>query len=378
MRLNRFILPLFLFLISGVVYAQEIKVVEILDTNLFLLQDGRKISLANLEIPSKNDTSQVMQALVRDILRYEKQMFLKKQLLMEESPARPLQNDVIPVHLFLKHLFEKLNLNKELLKKGYAKYVPIDSLYAEEYLWAVQKAQKRKRGVWAPAEYAMAKHVDFFAGINGAIGNFNTDDFNEHNELHILEAQLMVGNPKGMEHAELKVGKMRIREQGFGACEYGPARHFEVDAIYRYAIITTYINFQHIGFGVGLTFIDQTKRGFCEERFLTMFVPTFNLRLGLIDKFYVSADIFHSVFNYWTVKMVYRFNNPYSRVWIGYSGNSYRKSGYDTIAPSDYIGIGTQYYFKKFLFKASWQIVPYANDKTFTLGVNFLISKFGI
>jgi len=378
MRFKNLFFLLILFTAGSLFAQQQVKVIEIIDTNLFLLEDGRKISLANLEMPSKNDTSQVMQVLVKDILRFEKQMILKKRLLMEKSPAAPLPNDVIPVHLFLKHLFEKLNLNKELLKIGYARYAPIDSLYAQEYLWAVQKAQRQKRGIWNPVEYALSKQVDFFAGVNGGMGNFKTDDFNEHNEIHFLEAQLMAGNPRGLEHAEFKLGQMRIREKGFNACEYGPARYSEVDAIYRYAIITTYINHRYIGFGIGGIFIDQTKRGFCDERLLTMFGPTFNLRLGKLDKYFIAADIFNSIFNYWTVKMVYRFNRPYSRIWIGYLGNSYRKSYHDTVGPNDYIGLGAQYYFKRFLFKVSGQIVPYTNEKTFTLGLNFLFAGFSV
>ena len=354
--------------------SEKIKIVKILDTNLFLLEDGRQISLANLKMPSKNDTSKVQQSIAKRILIYEKQHFLNRDLEMERSPAANQQKQPIPVHLFQSFLFNKINFNKELLNKGYAFYQPIDSLYKEEYERAARQARAAHRAVWDPELFFVKKKVDFFLGINGLMGQVDADEFQEKDELNSLEAHIMIVNPAHFARGEAKIGKLRVREKGFAACEAGPARHYAVDALYNYYILNTQFNFTYVGFGVGFFALLNTKRGFCREAARGFAIPTANLRFGYLKKMFVAAEVMNNIYEVLKITINYRFNNPYSKIWIGYIDNGDKDYTEPSIKKGDFITVGGQYlFFKKFLFNFSGQIVPYSSNKFFKLGLAFKI-----
>ncbi|MHB2153293.1 thermonuclease family protein [Calditrichota bacterium GD2] len=375
------LLPLMMFIIlrsfcSPTVFAaQKIKIVKILDTNLFLLQDGRKISLANLQMPSKADTNQARQAIAQKILAYEHQHLLKYDLIMEPSPAADSTMQIIPVHLFQKLPLSKVNFNKELLKLGYAFYVPVDSLYHEEYEWAARKAQKLKRPLWAPERYLQRQKVAVFLGVSGVIGQFNSLEFPQKNDFRLWGIDVMIGNPYiGSFSGELKLGKIRIREKGFAACEAGPAAHYEVDALYDFIILNSQLNFTYFGFGVGFYYLAQTKRGFCDEVLGANAVPNLNVRLGYMEKFFISAELNNSVPELWQVGITYRFAAPFSSIWIGYLGINDFENFKGSSNQNHYIGIKGQYLFwNRLLMHVNGQIRPNSSDKFWGAGLSFKI-----
>lgn len=130
-------------------YGQETKIVKVLDANLFEIQGGKQIRLANLICPSLTDTDSVQQTLARRIVKYARARILKRSLRYE--PASLPSANVLAVYLFLKYPLQELFVNRRYLKEGFAVF---DSLPPGKYNKLLQKseqwAKKHHRGRWNP------------------------------------------------------------------------------------------------------------------------------------------------------------------------------------------------------------------------------------
>lgn len=76
------ILLLVLFLSCGL-YSQKLKVTKILETNLFELENGEKVRLYGLSIPSPNDTVKSSADLSPQVLEWEKKTLVNWRLIFE-------------------------------------------------------------------------------------------------------------------------------------------------------------------------------------------------------------------------------------------------------------------------------------------------------
>jgi len=149
MKANLIILILAIALNSSSSYAQDTKVIEILDTNLFLTKDSVKIKMANLDVPSQNDPDSSRQILAQRIMKYNHINLLNESVRIEKTTLKQdEQSQVKSIHLFKKFPLEDLNINKEFIEKGYGVYIPGDTLFMEEYLRAAEYAVKNKEGIW--------------------------------------------------------------------------------------------------------------------------------------------------------------------------------------------------------------------------------------
>ncbi|MHB2149175.1 thermonuclease family protein [Calditrichota bacterium LG25] len=363
------LLPILLWLhfFSNVGFCQKIKIVEVLDTNLFLLQDGRKISLANLQTPSQHDSSKTLKNIARDLLTYERKYLLNRTLWMESSPAVRSDTIPLPVHLFQKFLLNRINFNAHLLELGYARYAPVDSLYREQYLKAVLRAQKRQRGIWSKEHYEQLKVLDVVVGVAGGLGESFGKAYDKHNNLLTYEARVMLFHPSSRNKIELKVGEWSNREEGYGVCEYGPAVHFQATARTRYVIFNCDIHYEYFGFGVGYFFTSRLQKGFCGSEAPDFRMPNLSLRIGPQKKFYLSAELFNDIFNFVKIAGNYHFNGPYSVLWLGYSAGNV---GSDNDEAISLLGLGFQHLFKKrIIITAEGYFAPFTRNKFFRLGV---------
>lgn len=137
--------------------AKEIKIVKVIDTNLFFTSDSGLVALANLEIPSLHDSSIILRNFALDVIKYEEKAFLNKTLYAEfVSPSADSMDStaVQQIHLFRKLPLGKLSYNKLMLENGYGTFQENQlSSYAKEYQRAAEQARKLQRGIWDLRKY---------------------------------------------------------------------------------------------------------------------------------------------------------------------------------------------------------------------------------
>ena len=110
-----------LFILCTPAFAQKMKIIEILDSNLFKLENEQIIKLANVASPSINDPDSLLNYLARHIKLYAVKKFLNQDFIIEPSPKSKRDVKIISAHLIQKFPFQNKNINENYLKKGFGK-----------------------------------------------------------------------------------------------------------------------------------------------------------------------------------------------------------------------------------------------------------------
>lgn len=140
---------LFGFLILSAVHAQEIKVIEIIDANLFRTSDSSLISMVNLEVPSLHDRDSNRIELAKKAVKLAKLHLLKQKLRFEETYKKKcFEGPGKAGHLFRVYPLSDKSINEFYLEKGYAIYSPCDTLYMDMYRAANLKSINNRLGIW--------------------------------------------------------------------------------------------------------------------------------------------------------------------------------------------------------------------------------------
>jgi hypothetical protein len=167
MALRIFIL-IFSIFYTGLL-AQDVKITEILDANLFRTEDSLLIRMVNLNVPSITDEDSSRRALAHKIIEYADLHLHKRSARFIISPKKSCQeNSVQSGHLFRKYPLSYSNMNEKYLEAGYAVYLACDTLFMDDYRMASEKAIKKKAGVWSPvrvekkADYLNRLRVSFW------------------------------------------------------------------------------------------------------------------------------------------------------------------------------------------------------------------------
>ncbi len=365
-----FIFGLHTLLIASSPQLQKVKIVKIIDTNRFQLEDGRLISLANLQIPSVTDTNKFSKALTSDILQYERKYFLNRVFWILPSPEAPSDSTVLPVHLIQKFLFNQINYNQLFLEQGFAIYKPIDSLYQSIYLQAEKKARAADKGIWNLEEYFLKKQFWFFAGSEITAGYFYDDFWNEDNNYQIISLQFSIFNLYNWNTLRLKIGQLHNLEQGNAACEMPPVVNYKVHSIYRYLIFSFDSNFRYFGFTLGMFGLDEVKRGFCQEGIDRFILPMGGIRFGMLKWLYLSAEFFTRISPLTQLGIHYHINRqPFSRISVYVSSLAFNDNWADEDSHSS-LGIGIQHLFhKRYLLGIRGNITPYQKDKSLSIQI---------
>jgi len=125
---------------------ENVIITEIIDCNLFKLEDGRLITLANVNLPGrKSFSSYRKKVLVKKILKYEEDNLIGRRLYAEFADS--VQSDsVYAVHLFNRYPVNKCHFNLYFLEKGFGYYNPEpESQYTELYSETVTTDQEKKK-----------------------------------------------------------------------------------------------------------------------------------------------------------------------------------------------------------------------------------------
>ena len=145
---------IFLLFILNILHAQDIRVVEIIDANLFLTSDSVLISMVDLEVPSLMDEDSSRSILAEKAVKLARLQLLRSNLRFEETYKNSCTDDLVKKgHLFRKYDLSDASINKLYLEKGYAVYVPCDTLYMDEYRRASLRSMDKRLGIWKSTVY---------------------------------------------------------------------------------------------------------------------------------------------------------------------------------------------------------------------------------
>lgn len=137
---------LFLFC-SYFINAQDYKIIKIINTNLFELENNQQVTLYGLNIPSLDDTNRSMAELASKIYEWEKKVLLDRKFIFEFKDQD--KDNVAKVIIYRTSLFLKENVAKLFLSKGFATL----SLNREEpeyndLIIDARRALSAKVGIW--------------------------------------------------------------------------------------------------------------------------------------------------------------------------------------------------------------------------------------
>lgn len=153
--LKKIFIPVLFLLLVQLVNAQNIRIQEIIDANLFLTEDSMLVSMANLNVPSIHDADTVRKDLAKKIMDYARLHLRGYSCRFIPSAQKCRVNAGQSGHLFRKYPLSDLNMNAQYLEKGYAVYLPCDTLFMQEYSSSSQKAIENRLGLWEPLKSAV-------------------------------------------------------------------------------------------------------------------------------------------------------------------------------------------------------------------------------
>ncbi len=177
------------FTMQAMATEEKVKIVKIIDANLFRLNDGRLIRLADIWVPSQNSESPLYHYIARKAIQYANEMLIGQRFKIRYDSSKVRVGRPIPVILFKIYPLQKLDINKLYLQRGYGKYVPAkDKPPVKEYAAAEREARRKHLGIWADyfkiSEAMTRLHGLYYrAGSRNLFGDqFREIGFNSHNE----------------------------------------------------------------------------------------------------------------------------------------------------------------------------------------------------
>lgn len=141
------IILLLVFFLFSVSFSQNYQITKIIETNLFELDNGEKIRLYGLDVPSTNDTNLALSQLATKILDWEQTNIPKWRLIFDSVSTNSDGTKNVIAHF--SSMFEGENLAKLLLSIGYAKLsANVKQEFYSEVIAEQAIARKKKIGVW--------------------------------------------------------------------------------------------------------------------------------------------------------------------------------------------------------------------------------------
>ncbi len=144
-----FILVIFLlFLFIQSVSAQSVKIVKILDSNLFELEDGRKVKLAGIDSPQLNNPIPLFAETANYAVAYYKSTLLRRSVILQTISKVNNKNYEL-VYLWLEYPLEDLDFNQRILERGFGKFINnVDSTKTDVLIEAEKYAAANNEGIW--------------------------------------------------------------------------------------------------------------------------------------------------------------------------------------------------------------------------------------
>jgi endonuclease YncB( thermonuclease family) len=102
-------------------FAQTTKVIKVIDSNLFELEDGRIVKLAGIDVPQLSHPSAFFQSAAKDAVDYSKTNLLDRMVTIETISKLPDKNFEI-VMMYKNYFFDKVNVSTRFLLYGFGKF----------------------------------------------------------------------------------------------------------------------------------------------------------------------------------------------------------------------------------------------------------------
>ncbi len=321
-KLIHIVLVLFLSVVWLWAKEETVKIAKIIDADLFQIQDGRLICLADVQTPSLNDEDTLGAHIAQQAVSYAKSMILGKDVLIRYDTLEVKVGRPIPVYLFKKYPLENLDIIKVYLQNGYGKYRPSpEHTFNKIYAAAERRAKKRKLGIWK--RELVTDTIRSFKSFRFMGGKYNMfENIVAYRSLAIrLHSENMVSL------FDLQVGAIENAQKYLDyGCEYSnpnfyteKLRHFKT----AFLQMVTGRKWNKMTLSIGGWAAISSKTFYCSEvNGLFIFSPIVKLRYELPQKYFVQAalnDDYSWVFVDYPliVKVGKDFRFLHSRWWIG-------------------------------------------------------------
>ena len=295
------------------VFAQNIRVEEVLENYVILLEDSQRIRPADIELPGSDDPDyRVIQLAKKLDKRFKNLLYQQKVEILKSYPKDP-QCQCTPAHFQIKYALRKKNVTELLLEEGYGHYRPApDSIYYDKYNAATQAARQKQRGVW---------HLDRFLegpafsnyGFSIAAGGGRIDDGTygrrAYSEVNLLFAPLQ--RRSGIRARFVMTRRNGPQDQS--APEGYPSAEF-VTHYTPYGIVQAGFDGRVFGLWAGVLLQPAIVEG--GERSTSLF-PSLSINFGNLDRFYVSLRFVEDILDPITIGINIRSNSRIPYTWLG-------------------------------------------------------------
>lgn len=184
LKLIKFIIAALLFSFSSAL-SQYVKITKIIDSNLFELEDGRKIKLAGVDAPQLNNPIPFFREIADHAVSYCTTNLLERKVYVDLIPNQR-KNSYQLVHLKINYLFEKSDFNNSYLMKGFGKFIEnADTIYIAKLLESQLHAIKNKEGIWNYYTPAVTDTLDRDLTMSGILHLAKIDSMNLSNKLNV-------------------------------------------------------------------------------------------------------------------------------------------------------------------------------------------------
>lgn len=142
--LKQFLLTIFL---SAFAFAQDYPpIVKVIDNNIFRLENGQTVQLADVYVPSINDTNEAIKNLANEINNWATNLLLNRNVKIIFTT-----NDFIPKARIYKiqMLGYEEDITQTFILKGYAILINKNTDNYTKILESQKIAQENKRGIWS-------------------------------------------------------------------------------------------------------------------------------------------------------------------------------------------------------------------------------------
>ncbi len=310
------------FLLPQLLSAADFKIVHIRDSNLFELDNGTLVRLANVKVPSVSTIDSNYIYLARFIKKFAKAEYLNHPVSVEYSGE--IGSDGYPlVYIFQHYPLETIHINAIYLKKGFGWYVDStrDTTYRAALRAAALYAKNKKLGIWNPRSFKAMDFSDYALSLFYGYAN-PRDTFYKTSYGEVL---LRWAPAKEMTGLEARANVFFKREQGQLCCECSGSEYippYRTETSIGYSLSGFFHRtFKWAGFSLGMTYIN-VKDWYCSEGGDYWVIPSAALKAGWMEKIYLSVSLWdYFRLSEYTVGINYIFSNPFNHLWIGVGSN---------------------------------------------------------
>jgi len=307
-RIFFYLLSASIFLLPLPSRTEDVKIVKVLDCNLFEIKGGKRIRLAHVDAVSVTDKIKRVSSFAHNIKYYAEREFVGQTLMAEYIDASNHNFEPLSVHLIRKFPLKTVNYNKLYLERGYGKYMAeSDTVYSQEYLAAEEMAKLKNRGVWDKDLYSAENPK--VSALSFMFGFGNYQELNGYyREASLMAEPIGSSNSFGMRVTAV------FSRQGI---EYGGYKEgLEMIWFNPFWVI----NSKYAGIEPGFVMFkssDIEYAGWISGFFIW---PSIKFNMGYMKMIFLSFDYFTDLL-YSPASFGLNFLNetPYLKLWLGYT-----------------------------------------------------------